>query len=115
MVLDFNINITEEKKAHTVRVAGDIDIYTSPKLKNFLKNLLGEGPKNVVLNLENVKYIDSTGLGTIVFLSKELYKKERGFSIVSQSLQLKKIFEVAGLTKKNILIFEEESLALASL
>ncbi len=38
----------------------------SNALREKLKNLIAEGKKKIVLNMDNIKYIDSSGLGTLV-------------------------------------------------
>ncbi len=64
------MEILEEHKRDAVilRLVGDLDIYEAPLLKAKLMVLLGEDPvpDRIVLVLKQVKYLDSSGLGTII-------------------------------------------------
>jgi anti-sigma B factor antagonist len=111
-MLDFNISSKLQKDLSVLRISGEIDIHTAPKLKKFFKQLLEKGQHKIILNLNKVRYIDSTGLGTIVYLSQEIAKFKGLVRLVSQNPHLKKIFGVAGLDDKNLPFFEEEAAAL---
>jgi anti-sigma B factor antagonist len=49
-----------------VTVAGQIDIYTAPELRQLLIDLVNQGNYRIVLNMDKVPFIDSTGLGVLV-------------------------------------------------
>ena len=116
MELDFSLEVNESEVAPIIRVKGEIDVYTCPKLNKTLRNYIEEkGKKNLILNLENIQYIDSTGLGIIAHSARSLDQQDGKIQIVCTKPQVIKIFEVSGLDKKNITIFKEEKLALASL
>ena len=112
MVLDFRVDLEEEAVVPILRVNGEIDIYTFPKLSKAMKDLIDKGTIRLILNLENVQYIDSTGLGAIAHSSHVIAKQGGKVSVVCTRPQVRKIFDVSGLSKKNIDIFEEESEAL---
>ena len=54
-----------------ITLRGEIDIYTAPKLKERLVATIEGGCANVIVNLEEVTFIDSSGLGLLLSLSKE--------------------------------------------
>ncbi len=78
-------------------VAGEIDIYTSPKLKSALEDLLDEGHSRLLINLLQTKYLDSTALS--VFSSP--LKRARGvggnLALIYNQPQIAKIFTITGL------------------
>ena len=112
MVLDFSVESEEQSKIPIIRINGEIDIYNAPKLNDFFKNALDVEHAVVVLNLENVQYIDSTGLGTIAQAAYRLSQKNGKLHIVCTRPSIKKIFEVSGLIQKNIVLFDSENAAL---
>ena len=116
MNLDFSMEVKEDDQTPVVIVKGEIDVYTCPRLNKVLKNLIEEKEKNnVVLNLEDIQYIDSTGLGTIAHTARKISEANGKIHVVCTKPQVRKIFEVSGLVTKNIKLFEEEKEAILEL
>lgn len=114
MVIEFSVTVDPSLPTPIVRVAGEIDVYTCPKLHKILSDLVLESPVVTVLDLQNVHYIDSTGLGTIAHAARALSKGGGVMRVVCLRAQVRKIFEISGLTSKNISLFDSEASALAS-
>jgi anti-anti-sigma factor len=65
--LDIKVHVRESSDdAYVVELGGEIDVYTSPKVKDAITELIDQGHYNLVINLEKVRYIDSTGLGVLI-------------------------------------------------
>ena len=100
--LNFNVVVRsspEHATASLVDVEGEIDVLTSPRLKSALAGVVDAGATTVVINLNRVRYMDSTGLGVIVSALKHV--RGMGGTIVMTGLtpHLTKIFEITGLRK----------------
>jgi anti-anti-sigma factor len=65
--------------------------------------------------MENVHYIDSTGLGSIAHAARTVQDKNGKMILVSNKPQIKKLFEISGLKNKNISLVDNETLAKESL
>lgn len=61
-------------------VSGEIDLFTAPKLRERLTAAIDEGATRIIVDLEGVGFMDSTGLGSLVGGLKRV--KERGGSMV---------------------------------
>ena len=109
MPLDFKITTSETNSVPVISVDGEIDIYTSPRLTESIGSAMVNHPKAVVLNLENVHYIDSTGLGAIALSAENLSTQGGRLNVVCTKPQLVKIFEVSGLNQKNVNIYDIEA------
>jgi anti-sigma B factor antagonist len=72
-----------------VDVEGEIDVYTAPRLRELLIELVNTGFYQLVVNMEKVEFLDSTGLGVLVGGLKRVCTQER----------ILKIFRITGLTK----------------
>jgi anti-sigma B factor antagonist len=70
------ISIRESGAAQVVDVKGDVDLGTSPDLRRELFSLLGKTLK-VALNLREVRYIDSSGIATLI----EVLKNAQGLQM----------------------------------
>lgn len=83
-------------KAATVRCRGTLDANTSERLQQTVAALLEEGFLNLVLDLKQVDYISSIGMGVLIE-SKSAAEKQGGeFLLQSPSLAVKDIFSVMG-------------------
>ena len=86
--------------ASIVDVEGEVDVLTSPRLKVCPRGArrLGGSPL-VVVNLDGVQYMDSTGLGVLVSALKRIREKNGNIVLTGLNPHLSKIFEITGLRK----------------
>ena len=112
MYLDFSVEVTNRGGIPVVRVCGEIDIYTCSKLDQSLREVVDRGRGTIVLNLEKVQYIDSTGLGAIAYSAVSMSKEGGQIHIVCNKPQVKRIFDISGLSKKNVSLYDDEDAAL---
>jgi anti-sigma B factor antagonist len=82
-----------------VSVGGEIDVYTAPKLRERLVDLINAGHYHLVINLEGVDFLDSTGLGVLVGVLKRVRAHEGSLHLVCTQERLLKIFRITGLAK----------------
>jgi anti-sigma B factor antagonist len=74
-----------------VDVEGEIDVYTAPRLRELLIEL--------VVNMEKVEFLDSTGLGVLVGGLKRVRAHDGSLDLVCTQERILKIFRITGLTK----------------
>lgn len=85
---------------HTVlEVGGEIDVYTAPKLREKLVELVGEGHHRLIVDMTKVEFLDSTGLGVLVGGLKRVRSHDGTLSLVCNQERILKIFRITGLTK----------------
>ncbi|HSO95120.1 MAG TPA: STAS domain-containing protein [Acidimicrobiia bacterium] len=91
----------EESGTWILAVTGEIDVATSPELRRELHQLADREPTQLVLDLEGVSFIDSSGLGVLVGVLKRLREEDRGDILVLEGLQepVRKVFDITGLTE----------------
>jgi anti-sigma B factor antagonist len=82
-----------------VEVAGEIDVYTAPKLRECLVELVNSGRHNLVVDMERVEFLDSTGLGVLVGGLKRVRAHDGSLRLVCTQERILKIFRITGLTK----------------
>jgi anti-sigma B factor antagonist len=85
--------------AYVVSLAGEVDLYTAPEFKQQLLEVIGEGAKEVVVDLTDTTFIDSTTLGVLVGGVKRLRSNDGQLSLVCGDRNITKIFEITGLDK----------------
>jgi len=83
---------------HTVlEVGGEVDVYTAPRLRERLVELVDAGVRSVIVDLGGVEFLDSTGLGVLVGAMKRLRVANGRFSLVCSKEALLKIFRITAL------------------
>ncbi|MDQ2872569.1 MAG: STAS domain-containing protein [Candidatus Eremiobacteraeota bacterium] len=98
--MDIKVNVREAQgDSYVVDLNGEIDVYTSPKVKDAIGDLIDKGHYNLVINLEKVRYIDSTGLGVLIGGLKRVREHGGTVNLVCTNPQIKKIFDITGLVK----------------
>lgn len=84
--------------AVVVRIAGEINLYSAQIMKEKFFQLLDRGFMYLLVNMENVKYIDSSGLGVFMATHSRLVKMGKGgIAVFSPSSQVNKILELTKL------------------
>lgn len=99
--------------ASVLAVAGEFDVYTSPLLKRKLHALVARGRTRIVVNLEEVVYIDSTGFGALVDTMRYVSAFGGSIFLVTRAGRTRRLLQSLGLMKV-LRVFEEESAALAA-
>jgi anti-sigma B factor antagonist len=112
MESDFSIEINRDHDTPIIRVWGELDVHSCPQLNKALAELLKTESKLLVLNLDGVQYMDSTGLGAIAHAAKTVASTQGSIRLVCTKPQIKKIFEISGLSSKNVIMVENEELAI---
>lgn len=113
-MIPFNIKISYQDTLPVLKITGELDIHNCKELDSVLTPLLAQDHAVLAFNLEDTVYIDSTGLGVIAHAARHIAKTQGTIWIICPKPQLKKVFELAGLHKKNIVLFEDEKTALGS-
>ena len=91
---------TKQVGDHTVvLVGGEIDVYTAPQLREKLVDLVGEQKYHLIVDMENVDFLDSTGLGVLVGGLKRVRAHDGSLQLVCTQERILKIFRITGLTK----------------
>ena len=93
------IGIDEKEGVSICKIDGEIDINTAPQLKKAFDRLLKEKKEKILLNMEKVNYIDSSGLATLVELLKNFRKYGARLKLVGLSAKVKSLFEITKLEK----------------
>ena len=64
--MELGIRTDQDGSDCTVALEGEVDVYTAPRLKAQLVELIDDGCISIIVDLEKVAFIDSSGLGVLV-------------------------------------------------
>jgi anti-sigma B factor antagonist len=111
--VDLTLSTHEADGTTVVAVGGEIDVYTAPRLRDKFTELVAAGSYDIIVDMQNVEFLDSTGLGVLVGGLKKVRAHEGSLDLVCNQDRLLKIFRIIGLAKVFV-IHESAEAALAS-
>ncbi len=93
------VKTQNRNKGAVISVSGDIDLYTSPDLRKEIAKLAKKKKNPLVVNLEQVDYMDSSGVATLVEGLQLTGRYEGSFRVASLNDGVREVFELARLDK----------------
>ena len=99
MSIKINSMLDTTNNSWEVSLSGELDVSTADELKKELHKLVDEKNIDMRLNIENLDYIDSTGLGVIIGILKRLKIESKEVYIEKPKNNVRKIFSITGLDK----------------
>ena len=97
--MNLQIDIEREGESTTVFLTGEIDIYTAPDLKNKILPLTKEKGKKITVDLSDVNYMDSTGIGVFISALKSTKENESALELINLQDTVLRLFEITGLNE----------------
>lgn len=97
--MDLTLETREIDGKTVVAVGGEIDVYTAPKLRDTISDIVSGGAYDLVVDLSAVEFLDSTGLGVLVGGLKKVRAHDGSLALVCAEGRLLKIFRITGLAK----------------
>ncbi len=97
--MDLSVDVEKKDGFAVLNVAGEVDVFTAPKIREQLIDLVEQGDHNIIVSLEGVEFLDSTGLGVLVAGLKRVKMHDGTLSVVCTKEKILKIFRITGLTK----------------
>jgi anti-sigma B factor antagonist len=98
--MELTLNVHSDDPGYTViEVGGEIDVYTAPKLRERLIGLVESGSSQLIVDMEAVEFLDSTGLGVLVGGLKRVRAHDGWIDLVCTQSRILRIFRITGLNK----------------
>lgn len=98
-MVDIKIDEREVSGTPVLEVQGEVDVYTAPKLKSRILNLIDNQKYNLIIDLNGVDFMDSSGLGVLVGGLKRVGPHQGAITLVLNRPNILKIFKITGLDK----------------
>lgn len=92
-----DLKIRKNGEIYIIDVNGEMDLYNSYKLKELVMKMLEKNVKNFIINLEQVDYIDSSGIGALIYICSTMKKMNLKFAISNVHGSVKKVIELTKL------------------
>jgi anti-sigma B factor antagonist len=90
--------IDRDGDAIVVRLAGELDLYNAHEVREALLGCTEENPDRLVVDLSEVKFIDSTALGVLIEARTRMGNR-KAFLLAAPGLETRRALEISGLDK----------------
>ena len=97
--MEFQVKIRTKDGVGVVELIGEVDVFTTPKAKEAMLELIEQGVVKIAINLEQTEYLDSTGLGALVGVLKRVREREGNVHLVNPTDRIRRVLEITGLVK----------------
>ena len=95
---DLRLEATERDGVAVLAVFGEVDVATAPQLRQMLVETASAGHQRVVVDLTQVEFLDSTGLGVLVSGLKRFRTFGGDLTVAGAQARVRKVFDITGLT-----------------
>ena len=94
----FESKIYDKEKFLLIEVKGDLDIYSEDEFRSFIEKEIEGADKDMVIDIKDLDYLDSTGLGLFMKIYKIAKEKAKTVSIINPKENILKLFKITDLT-----------------
>jgi len=91
-----SIDVRREADRVVIRLAGELDMANAPLLKAAIEQEDVEGKPMLVLDMQELKFIDSTGLRIVLWARERCQERDREFALTPGSQQVQRLLAVSG-------------------
>jgi anti-sigma B factor antagonist len=92
------LSVEQQGDASVVKLAGELDLYNAPKVRDALADACKDGAARVIVDLSEVEFIDSTALGVLIEARTKLDNR-RAFLLAGPGLETRRALEISGLDR----------------
>ena len=96
-------SVTAGGDCAVLRAVGEVDVYTAPRLREHVIDLIANGVRHIVADLREVTFLDSTGLGALIGSLKRLRGHDGSLTLVIGAGRVFRIVRVTGLDRVFVL------------
>lgn len=93
------ISINKHNSAVIMKLEGEVDLYSSPEVREPLLRLINDQTPIIIVNMENVDYIDSSGIATLVEGLQKIGEYSGKLKLSNPSDNVMDVFELSNLDK----------------
>ncbi len=89
--------VTEDGKHKIIALKGELDLYKTGKLKRELLEAIGDQASAIVVDMTELKYMDSSGIALMAFLQKHCRGKGGSFAFLNVNSEIMNVLKLAAL------------------
>lgn len=97
--VSLDLDVAEREDHAVLIVNGEVDVQTAPRFREQLLELVDRGHRRIVVDLDGVQFLDSTGLSALVGALKRLRRQNGHLGLVCNQPRILRTLEITGLDK----------------
>lgn len=97
--MDLGLAVDQAGDWTIVAVSGEVDVATAPLMRERLVQLIANGTTHLVVDLSDVSFLDSIGLGVLVGALKRIRQAEGELRLIIPQERIIKLFDITGLSQ----------------
>lgn len=98
--MDLSISKTQQDGATRVSVVGEVDVSNASELREQVDAVLAEAPAAVTVDLAEVAYIDSTGIGVLVGAATRAAEAHVAFKVANPQANVRRVLGLLGVEQQ---------------
>lgn len=79
-----------------LKITGEVDVATAAPFREALEEVVASGNNEIFLDISDMDYIDSTGIGILIDMKKNVMKPEQQFVLINPKRSIRKLFQLTG-------------------
>ncbi|MDR0270944.1 STAS domain-containing protein [Paenibacillus sp.] len=95
----FNVTTERNEESCTVYLNGELDLAVAGQLRLVMEPLVLDSDLDLIINMRNLKYIDSTGIGILLSILKARHGMKARFVVDEVPARIQKLFDMTGIAK----------------
>ncbi|PAD74443.1 MULTISPECIES: STAS domain-containing protein [Paenibacillus] len=95
----FNATTKMSEGGSTVYLSGELDLSVAPDFRLVMEPLVGNSEIDLIVNMKELTYIDSTGIGILLSILKARHGMKANFAVEEVPAQIQKLFDMTGIAK----------------
>ena len=96
---DVSFETRAENGVDVIDISGQLDAFTTPDVKAEFKKLTDARHYKLILNLQEVDYVNSTAIGSIVAVAQQVRRRKGDLKIFGMKAEIRKVFDLVGASK----------------
>lgn len=95
----FSVTTQQDNDKVVVQLHGDLDLAAAKEFRAFMGPIVDDTAIDLALDLEQLTYIDSTGIGILISILKMRHEQQASFTIMNVPPHVQKLFDMTGISK----------------
>ncbi|GAV13817.1 anti-sigma F factor antagonist [Paenibacillus sp. E194] len=95
----FAVKTVQQEGQVIVQTCGDLDLAAAKEFRSTMEPIVNDANTELTLDLKELTYIDSTGIGILISILKMRHEQKSAFRIVNVPTHVQKLFDMTGISK----------------